>query len=318
MKLRRRVLSALLSLAMVAIPMTMGAFGASADSPNISESLTVVSGHKYYVKVNNQYLGLGDYDRDNDVYPVKMVNDITKANAFTMSFISGKGYQFVSGSYALTAPSRTQNTEIRMETNTKADNQWWNAYEFTSHYLLTASDDVMWQIGFDGDKVVLKYGLTGLNWQFVEASTSDSLQMGVYTIYNQKTGLYLSHDTTPAGKAILTRAAGNNSRWMVFPQNDGTYMICLQGGGTWANLNFLYPDSTWVTMGESPVNNRIIHVQGDTYRIISSVSSFGVLGCCTNSSTGELYPGGIIVNSLHNDYSGDWTFTYVGPVTGTL
>ena len=26
--------------------------------------------------------------------------------------------------------------------------------------------------GFDGDKVVLKYGLTGLNWQFVEASTS--------------------------------------------------------------------------------------------------------------------------------------------------
>ena len=69
-------------------------------------------------------------------------------------------------------------------------------------------------------------------------------------------------------------------------------MICLKAVGPGLIWNFLYPDSTWVTMGESPVNNRIIHVQGDTYRIISSVSSFGVLGCCTNSSTGELYPGG--------------------------
>ena len=312
MKFRRRVLSALLSLAMVAMPMTMGAFGASADGPNINESLTVVSGHKYYVKVNNQYLGFGNYNEDENNYPVKMVNDSTKAIAFTMNFNSGKGYQFVSGSYTLTAPSRTQNAEIRMEINTRADNQFWNASGYTSHYLLTAPDDVMWQIGLDGDNVVFKHGLAALKWQFVEAPTSDSLQMGVYTIYNEKTGLYLSHDTTPGGKAILTPTAGNNSRWMVFPQSDGTYMIRLQGGGTWANLNFKYPDSTWVTMGESPVYNRIIHVQGDTYRIISSLSSFGVLGCCTSSSTGELYPGGITVNSLHNDYSGDWTFTYVG------
>ena len=318
MKLRRRVLSALLSLAMVAMPMTIGAFGASADTSYIKESLTVIRGQKYYVMVNDQYLDLGKYSSEDNSYPVEMVSERTQATAFTMTYRAGKGFQFISGSYALTAPSRTQGAEIRMESNTMADNQWWNAYEFTSHYLLTASDDVMWQIGFDGDKVVLKYGLTGLNWQFVEASTSNSLKTGVYTIYNQKAGRYLSHDTTPGGKAILTTSAGNNSRWAVYAQGDGTYNIRMYGGGTWANLNFIAPEPTQVTMGEYPVYNRIVHVQGNNYRIISSVSSFGVLGCCTNSLTGELYPGGIIVNSMHNNYNGDWTFTYLGSVTGVL
>ena len=102
----------------------------------------------------------------------------------------------------------------------------------------------------------------------------------------------------------------------MLPDDNATYRIIRYGGGLYNNLNVLYPGSE-ATLSDTWSYNRIVHVSGDIYRIVTSATSFAVLGIEADGS-GALKTTGTVLNSLHNDYAGDWVFTYIGAPTDIL
>ncbi|MCI9415247.1 MAG: ricin-type beta-trefoil lectin domain protein [Clostridiales bacterium] len=302
---KRKALSAVLSLALVMAPLT-GAFSASAQAA-YQENLSVVSGHEYFVKnvESGKYLTVDEKDN------VIVTANHASAARFKLDFRGDKGYQLLNsnGSLAVTAASLASGANIEMQKNTGSDNQYWNSVFASPEYMMASSSRPDLWFSFNADEN-LYLGMNYQCWVFEEAPTADTLTMGVYTIYNTRYNVYLGGDPNPTNKVILTSTP---TYWTVLPDGNATYRIIRTNSGLDNNnLNALYPGSE-VTLSNTWAYNRIIHVSGDTYRVVVSAVSLAVMGVEADAS-GALKAVGSQFAPDYNDYAGDWVFTYVRPV----
>ena len=314
--IRRRILSAFLSLALVAAPMAMGAVSASADGA-IYDSITVVSGHRYYVKsvTTGEYLQMDGSAR--------MASSRHYATEFRMDFTDGKGYQMVtSGGYVLTAASMTQGAALSLEYNTHSDYQYWSTTAFNAHQMLMAYAQYGMNIvpptqaGGDVTLNNLYQNERFAEWKFEEVPTADTLELGVYTIRNTSNGYSLNLDTDPTGILLLNDSRPEKAtKWVVQENTDYTYSMHVYQGGGLGTFTLEYPDArpTMVTSQDKPSgHNRIVAMGNNTYRIITSGTSLAALGARTDSA-GKLYPAAVFDRDTTS-----WEFTYLGHPNDSL